>query len=81
VHILEGTVPAGSRTGDHAHDGEEHHVVLGGRWRITQGEHVVELGPGDYLALDSSVPHDVECTGDEPGRILIVYPRRNRPTA
>jgi transcriptional regulator with XRE-family HTH domain len=80
VHILEATVPAGSRTGEHAHDGDEHHVVLGGRWRITQGDHVVELVSGDYLALDSSVPHDVECVGDEPGRILIVYPRRNRPT-
>jgi transcriptional regulator with XRE-family HTH domain len=81
VHIIEATVPAGSRTGEHSHAGDEHHVVLAGRWRITQGEHVIEIGPGDYLALDSSVPHDVEAIGEEPGRILIVYPRRNRAPA
>jgi transcriptional regulator with XRE-family HTH domain len=81
VHIVEAMVPAGSRTGEHAHAGDEHHVVLGGHWRITQGDHVVEIGPGDYLALDSSVPHDVEAIGDEPGRILIVYPRQSRPSA
>jgi quercetin dioxygenase-like cupin family protein len=42
---------------------------------MTQGEHVVELGPGDFLAWDPSIPHDVECIGDETGRMLIVYPR------
>ncbi len=45
---------------------------------MTQGDHMVELGPGDYLAWDPAVPHDVENVGDEPGRILIIYPRRGR---
>ena len=34
---------------------------------MTQGEHVVELGPGDYLRWDGLIPHDVEAIGDEPG--------------
>jgi len=76
VRILEAAVPPGERTGLHAHSGDEHHVILSGRWRMAQGEHVVELGPGDYLAWDASIPHDVENVGDEAGRILIVYPRR-----
>lgn len=80
VSILEVVAPPGHTTGVHAHDGDEHHVVLSGRWRMTQGEHVVELGPGDYLAWDPAVPHDVENVGDEPGRLLIVYPRRGRRT-
>jgi transcriptional regulator with XRE-family HTH domain len=80
LHILEGYALPGSRTGEHAHAGDEHHVVLEGRWRFTQGQHQVEVGPGDYLALDAAVPHDAECIGDEPGRILIVYPRRDRRT-
>jgi transcriptional regulator with XRE-family HTH domain len=75
VCILEAIVPAGGATGVHAHAGDEHHVVLTGRWRLTQGEHVVELGPGDYLAWDPTVPHDVENIGDEPGRLLVIYPR------
>jgi transcriptional regulator with XRE-family HTH domain len=73
--ILEASVPAGGGTGVHAHSGDEHHVVLSGRWRLTQGEHVAELGPGDYLAWDPTVPHDVENVGDEPGRLLVIYPR------
>ena len=78
VCILEVTAPPGHATGVHAHHGDEHHVVLSGRWRMTQGEHSVELGPGDYLAWDPAVPHDVENVGDEDGTILVVYPRRGR---
>lgn len=74
--IIEVAVPAGSSTGVHAHQGDEHHVILEGRWRMTQGEHVAELGPGDYLAWDPTIPHDVECIGPEEGRILVIYPRR-----
>jgi mannose-6-phosphate isomerase-like protein (cupin superfamily) len=78
VCILEVTVPPGHATGVHAHNGDEHHVVRSGRWRLTQGDHAVELGPGDYLAWDPAVPHDVENIGEEPGTMLIVYPRRGR---
>jgi transcriptional regulator with XRE-family HTH domain len=78
VCILEAYVPPGVSTGDHAHQGDEHHVVLSGRWRMRQGDHVVELGPGDYLAWDPTVPHDVESVGPDEGRILIIYPRHGR---
>jgi len=78
VCILEAVVPPGQATGVHAHQGDEHHLVLSGRWRMTQGDHVLELGPGDYLAWDPTVPHDVENVGDEPGRILVIYPRQGR---
>lgn len=79
--IIEAVVPPGHRTGVHAHNGDEHHLVLSGRWRMTQGDHVLELGPGDYLAWDPSVPHDAENIGDEPGRILLIYPRHRRSGA
>jgi len=81
VCILEVTAPPGHATGVHAHHGDEHHVILSGRWRLTQGDQSVELGPGDYLAWDPAVPHDVENVGNEPGSILIVYPRRGRRPA
>jgi mannose-6-phosphate isomerase-like protein (cupin superfamily) len=80
LSIIEAVVPPGGSTGIHAHAGDEHHVILSGRWRMTQGEHTVVLGPGDYLAWDPSVPHDVENVGDETGRMLIIYPRHGRRT-
>ena len=73
--IFEGTMPPGHRTGFHAHPGDEHHVVLDGRIRITQGDSVVEAGPGDYVLLDGTLPHDAEAMGEEPARLIIIYPR------
>ena len=75
IAIFEGSMPPGHRTGFHAHPGDEHHIVLSGRIRITQGETVVEAGPGDYVLLDGTLPHDAETVGDEPARLIIVYPR------
>jgi transcriptional regulator with XRE-family HTH domain len=72
VTIIEATARPGGRVGLHAHAGDEHHVVLRGRFRMTQGEHTVELGPGDYLAWDGSVPHEGEVIGDKEASVLIV---------
>ena len=72
ISIVEVIAEPGHGTGVHTHPGDEHHYVTGGRFRMTQGEHVVELGPGDYLRWDGLVPHDAEAIGDEPGSMLIV---------
>jgi transcriptional regulator with XRE-family HTH domain len=73
--IFEGTMPVGHTTGFHAHPGDEHHVVLSGRVRFTQGDAVVEAGAGDYVLLDGTLPHDAESIGTEPARLFIIYPR------
>jgi transcriptional regulator with XRE-family HTH domain len=78
VRILEAVVPPGGSTGVHAHTGDEHHLVLAGRWRMTQGGTTVEAGPGDYVAWDPTVPHDVASLGPETGRLLVIYPRHAR---
>lgn len=75
LSILEATSPPGTATGLHSHPGDEHHVVLAGRLRFTQGEHVIEAGAGDYVLLDGTLPHDVATLGDEPARLLIVTTR------
>jgi transcriptional regulator with XRE-family HTH domain len=72
LRIFEASIDPGARTGLHAHGGEEHHLVLSGRLRATQGDHVTELGPGDYLLWDATIPHDVEVIGDEPVRVILV---------
>ena len=65
----------GQASGLHAHTGDEHHVVLSGRLRFSQGPHTVDLGPGDYLVWDATVPHDAACVGDEPAEVLIISHR------
>jgi transcriptional regulator with XRE-family HTH domain len=72
ISIVEIEAEPGHGTGVHTHPGDEHHYVTAGRFRLTQGEHVVELGPGDYLRWDGLIPHDAEAIGDEPGSMLIV---------
>ena len=72
VSIVEAVAAAGGRAGLHAHTGDEHHLILGGRWRMSQGDHVIELGPGDYLRWDGTIPHDAEVISPDEGRMLIV---------
>ncbi|MGH2476770.1 MAG: cupin domain-containing protein [Candidatus Limnocylindrales bacterium] len=79
LRIIEGVVPPGASTGIHMHAGDEHHVILTGRWRMTHGDTVIEAGPGDYVAWDPTIPHDVANIGDESARILVIYPRHRPP--
>jgi quercetin dioxygenase-like cupin family protein len=70
--MVEVQTEPGVTTGVHSHPGDEHHLVLAGRFRMTQGDHVRELGPGDYLRWDGLLPHDVETIGDEKASMLVV---------
>jgi transcriptional regulator with XRE-family HTH domain len=79
LRIVHATMPGpGRATGFHTHAGDEHHIVLSGRIRATQGDTTVELGPGDYLLWDATVPHDVEQLGEEPATLLIISHRAHR---
>jgi transcriptional regulator with XRE-family HTH domain len=69
VSIIETTASAvGGLVGAHSHSGDEHHVVLRGRFRLRQGDHVLEVGPGDYVRWDGTIPHDGEVIGVDPER-------------
>jgi transcriptional regulator with XRE-family HTH domain len=69
VSIIETTANAvGGLVGAHSHSGDEHHVVLRGRFRLRQGDHVVEVGPGDYVRWDGTIPHEGEVIGVDPER-------------
>ncbi len=72
ISVIEAIASPGSRTGAHAHAGDEHHIILRGRFRMTQGDNVVEAGPGDYVRWDGAIPHDAEVIGDEEGHMLVV---------
>ena len=51
VTIIEAVAAPGGSVGMHAHPGDEHHVVMRGHFRMAQGEHTVELGPGRLPSL------------------------------
>jgi transcriptional regulator with XRE-family HTH domain len=72
VSIMEVSARPGGRVGIHAHTGDEHHLVTRGQFRFTQGDHIIDAGPGDYVAWDGSIPHDAETLGDEEASMLIV---------
>jgi transcriptional regulator with XRE-family HTH domain len=72
VTIVEAVAEHGGRIGLHAHAGDEHHLVLRGHFRMRQGEHEVDLGPGDYLRWDGAIPHEGEAVGDVESAMLIV---------
>lgn len=75
IRIVQTLSSRGVRSGLHTHWGDEHHIVLTGRIRLTQGAHSVELGPGDYLLWDATIPHDAEPLGDEPVSLLLISHR------
>jgi len=80
VSIIEvtGDEP-GRRVGIHAHAGEEHHIVLRGRFRMSQGENVIETGPGDYVRWDGTIPHDAELVSEGGGSMLVIRIRPKVP--
>jgi transcriptional regulator with XRE-family HTH domain len=62
------------------HAGREYGLVLAGRLRVTTGFQPHELGPGDSISFDSSIPHLLENVGDEPvTAVWVVVGRHGDP--
>jgi transcriptional regulator with XRE-family HTH domain len=61
-------VGGSSSQGDRAirHSGREYGLVLSGTLEVTVGFDVYELGPGDSISFDSTVPHCLRNIGTEP---------------
>ncbi|HTO90782.1 MAG TPA: cupin domain-containing protein [Candidatus Sulfotelmatobacter sp.] len=73
LELLMAELPPGMNAGDkrHYHHGEECVVVLEGRVRLTCGNQVMVLDPGDSCHYDGRVPHAVENCGSTTARLLI----------
>lgn len=62
------------------HSGREYGHVLSGRLGVTIGFETYELGPGDSVSFDSSMPHRLFTIGDGPVQaIWFVVGRRGDP--
>ena len=57
----------------HSHPYEQTSVVVQGRMRLTVGEEVREVGPGDMWHALPNVPHGGEILGDEAVIFIDVY--------
>jgi len=75
VSIVEAVAVAGGRAGRARAHRRRTPRGLSGRWRMSQGEHVVELGPGDYLRWDGSILTTAEVIGPDDGRLADHHPR------
>ena len=64
------------------HAGREYGLVMSGRLEVTVGFETRVLGPGDSISFDSTTPHRLRNTGDEPVTgVWVVVGRRADPRA
>jgi transcriptional regulator with XRE-family HTH domain/mannose-6-phosphate isomerase-like protein (cupin superfamily) len=62
------------------HSGHEYGHVISGHMGVTVGFDTYELGPGDSVAFDSTMPHRLFTIGEEPVEaIWVVVGRRGDP--
>ena len=71
--LAEATLPAGSATTEHYHDGiEEIYYFLSGKGRMRVDGNTLDVGPGDAVALLPGIPHKTWNTGQDPLVFLCV---------
>jgi quercetin dioxygenase-like cupin family protein len=75
-HVRYFHVEPGRRTAREHHPHDHGVVIQRGRARVTLGDEVHEVGPGDVVYVAGEELHCFEALGDEPlGFICIVAPR------
>jgi quercetin dioxygenase-like cupin family protein len=63
-------VPADGPLPLNTHPGQEFNYILQGTLRVTVAGHDLELGPGDTLFFDASLPHGMAALGDTAATFL-----------
>jgi quercetin dioxygenase-like cupin family protein len=69
-------VPAGGHTARERHPHDHGVVIETGRARVTLGDDVHEVGPGDVVYVAGDELHCFEALGDEPLGFICVAPPR-----
>jgi quercetin dioxygenase-like cupin family protein len=72
-------VPAGGRTARERHPHDHGVMIIRGRARVTLGEEVHDVGPGDVVYVGGEELHCFEALGDEALGFLCVAPPEARP--
>lgn len=69
--LAEALVPAGTRTLLHRHHRtEELYHILAGHGRMTLGEALFDVAPGDTILIPPGTPHCIAADDDAPLRLL-----------
>lgn len=75
VEPLLVTVPAAKRKDDYhynAHNGQEYHYCLEGRYKISIDGKEILMGEGDSLYFDSGYPHAMKAADENDAKILVI---------
>jgi len=72
--LLEVSLAPGMGVPRHTHTREdEMYFVLAGELKVTVGENVFLLGPGDSLLAPRDIPHELRNSGDTTNHYLLVF--------
>lgn len=72
--LTEATSPVGAGVPPHAHDDAvECFFVLDGQYRLTVGGTALVAGPGGFVLVPRSTPHQLEVIGEAEGRAVVVF--------
>lgn len=63
----------GDRYPMHSHPYEQTSILVQGRLRLTVGDEVRDIGPGDMWFVPANVPHGGDILGDDPVIFIDVY--------
>lgn len=74
--LIEVLAGPGGGPPPHTHANEdEAFYVLEGTFELLVEERVITAGPGAYAFVPRGTVHRFRCTGDQPGRLLILFTR------
>ncbi|MBC7267579.1 MAG: helix-turn-helix transcriptional regulator [Streptomyces sp.] len=76
--VFDQEVRAGCRQESLGHVGTEHTIVQAGRLHVRVEGHDVELGPGDYVGFDASLPHSYAAPGEAVRSVLLLQYRADQ---
>lgn len=76
--VYDQQVRAGCRQESLGHVGTEHTVVQSGRLGVEVDGHQVELGPGDYVGFDATLPHSYTAVGGLVRSVLLLQYRADQ---
>lgn len=60
VEIYDQVIRPGDRQRSRGHIGSEHTIVQAGRLNVEVNDTSIDLGPGDYIRFDASLPHSYQ---------------------
>lgn len=75
MEVYDQQVRAGARQPSLGHAGTEHTVVQSGTLSVEVDGHQVELGPGDYVSFDASLPHRYAAPDGPVRSVLLLHYR------